>query len=62
MPASADDQGGAATRCESRLAEITAELTKTNRPLMRQMSETEFRRMIERMAEHQLLYEEFGHR
>jgi hypothetical protein len=50
----------AATRRATRLAEIVAELTQANRPLAPTMSEAELHAMVRRLAEQQLLYEEFG--
>jgi hypothetical protein len=50
----------AATRRATRLAEIVAELTQANRPLAATMSEAELHAMVRRLAEQQLLYEEFG--
>jgi hypothetical protein len=50
----------AATRRAGRLVELLAELTAANRPLAPTMSEPEFHAMIKRLAEQQLLYEEFG--
>jgi hypothetical protein len=50
----------AATRRATRMAELLAELTAANRPLAPTMSEPEFRAMVQRLAEQQLLYEEFG--
>jgi hypothetical protein len=50
----------AATRRATRMAELLAELTAANRPLAPAMSEAEFHAMIQRLAEQQLLYEEFG--
>ena len=47
-------------RDAARYAAIIAELTEVNRPLVPTMSEPHFRAMVERMAEHQLLYEEYG--
>ena len=47
-------------RRTTRLAELIRDLTIANRPLTPNMSEATFRAMIERMAEHQLLYEEYG--
>jgi hypothetical protein len=43
-----------------RFAEIVAELTAETKPLVTNMPEAHFRAMIERMAEHRLLYEEYG--
>lgn len=50
----------AATRRAKRLVELVAELTASNRPLAPTMSEAEFHAMVHRLAEQQLLYEEFG--
>jgi hypothetical protein len=50
----------AARRRAARLAELLAELTQANRPLAPTMSEPEFHAMVQRLAEQQLLYEEFG--
>ena len=54
MPPHGDD----ALRRAERRAVITAELIESNRPLVPTMSEANFHAMIERMVEHQLLYEE----
>jgi hypothetical protein len=54
------DDGDAVARRASRLAEIIEDLTNANRSLSPAMSETSFRAMVQRMAEQQLLYEEFG--
>lgn len=48
-------------RRAERFAEIVARLLEANRPLVPTMSEKHFRAMVEREAEHQLLYEEYGH-
>jgi hypothetical protein len=55
-----ETEGDAATRRATRLAELLAELTQANRPLAPAMSEAEFHAMVRRLAEQQLLYEEFG--
>jgi hypothetical protein len=47
-------------RREERFAELVAALMETNRPLVPTMSEKHLRAMVEREAEHQLLYEEYG--
>ena len=47
-------------RRSARLAELIRDLAIANRPLTPTMSDVRFRAMIERMAEHQLLYEEYG--
>jgi hypothetical protein len=54
------DDGDAVARRASRLAEIMDELTTANRALSPAMSEASFHAMVQRMAEQQLLYEEFG--
>lgn len=50
----------AAARRAQRMAELLVELTREHRPLAPTMAETEFHAMIQRLAEQQLLYEEFG--
>ena len=50
----------AATRRATRMAELLVELTAEHQPLAPTMSEPEFHAMIRRLAEQQLLYEEFG--
>jgi hypothetical protein len=60
MPDTESDGGDAVARRAKRLAEIVAELTETNRPLVPAMSEVAFQALVQRMAEHQVLYEEFG--
>jgi hypothetical protein len=50
----------AARRRAARLQELLAELAQANRPLAPTLSEPEFRAMVQRLAEQQLLYEEFG--
>jgi hypothetical protein len=50
----------AAVRRERRLAEIVAELTTEHRSLAPAMAEAEFHAMVQRLADQQLLYEEFG--
>jgi hypothetical protein len=55
-----DTDVDAAERRLRRLAEIVAELTTVHRSLAPAMTEAEFRAMVQRMAEQQLLYEEFG--
>ena len=50
----------AAARRAKRMAELLAQLAEANRPLAPTMSEPEFHAMIQRLAEQQLLYEEFG--
>ncbi|HEY2026273.1 MAG TPA: hypothetical protein VGG78_04660 [Gemmatimonadaceae bacterium] len=49
-----------AQRRAARKAEIILALTKANRPLVPTMAEKDFQAMIERMAEHQLIYEEYS--
>jgi hypothetical protein len=44
-----------------RLAELVDMIAAANRPLTPGMPEGNFRAMVLRMAEHQLLYEEYGH-
>jgi hypothetical protein len=56
-PETEDD---AARRRAARLDALIAELTEANRPLAPAMSEPEFHAMVQRLAEQQLLYEEFG--
>ena len=48
-------------RREERFAELVARLMESNRPLVPDMPEKYLRAMVEREAEHQLLYEEYGH-
>lgn len=55
-------RGDDVQRREARRAVITAELIESNRPLVPTMSEANFHAMIERMVEHQLLYEEHAPR
>jgi hypothetical protein len=55
-----DDGLNAVALREERLAALAAALTRTNLPLAPAMSEAEFHAMVWRMAEQQLLYEEFG--
>ena len=43
----------------ARLLEIVDVIAAANRPLLPSMTERYFRRMVLRMAEHQLLYEEY---
>jgi hypothetical protein len=50
----------AATRRSARLAVLVAELTQEHWPLAPTMTKAEFDAMIQRMAEQQVLYEEFG--
>lgn len=47
-------------RRAERLAQIVERLTAENRPLTPTMKEPHFRAMVERMAEHQLIYEEYA--
>jgi hypothetical protein len=47
-------------RRAERFAELVAKLMESNRPLVPTMSEKHLRAMVEREAEHQLLYEEYG--
>jgi hypothetical protein len=54
------DPRDAEERRAERRAEIVAELTAAHRARVPDMPDGEFRAMIERMAEHQLIYEEFG--
>jgi hypothetical protein len=54
-PPAGDERARAARR-----AALVAELAEANRPLVPTMSEAHFQAMIERMADHQLLYEEYG--
>ena len=55
-----ETEGDAAMRRSARWAELVAELTQEHRPLAPTMTKQEFHAMIQRMAEQQLLYEEFG--
>ncbi|NUO39131.1 MAG: hypothetical protein HOQ17_01160 [Gemmatimonadaceae bacterium] len=55
-----ESDADAAARRATRMTELLAELAQVNRPLAPTMSEAEFRAMIQRLAEQQLLYEEFG--
>jgi hypothetical protein len=48
-------------RRAERFAELVAKLMESNRPLVPTMSEKHLRAMVEREAEHQLLYEEYSH-
>jgi hypothetical protein len=58
-----EDDGAAATplsvRRAQRFLEIVDAIAAANRPLLPTMTEKYFRRMVLRMAEHQLLYEEY---
>jgi hypothetical protein len=56
MAADSSDPGDA----ELRRAEIVAELTAAQRARVPEMADEDFQAMIERMAEHQLIYEDFG--
>jgi hypothetical protein len=53
-------EADAAMRRAARLVELLTELTQEHRPLAPTMTKAEFDAMIQRMAEQQLLYEEFG--
>ena len=53
-------EGDAATRRSARLAELVVALAREHRPLAPTMTRHEFDAMVQRMAEQQLLYEEFG--
>jgi hypothetical protein len=55
-----DDSRDAEERRAERRAEIIAELSAAHRARVPDMPDDDFRAMIERMAEHQLIYEEFG--
>ena len=55
-----NDPRDADERRAHRRAEIIAELTAAHRARVPDMPDADFRAMIERMAEHQLIYEEFG--
>ena len=55
-----NEGGDARARRAVRLTEIVATLAKAHKSLAHGMSDTHFVEMIQRMAEHQLLYEEFG--
>lgn len=46
-------------RRAQRFLEIVDAIAEANRPLLPTMTERYFRRMVLRMAEHQLLYEEY---
>jgi hypothetical protein len=46
-------------RRAQRFLEIVDAIAAANRPLLPTMTERYFRRMVLRMAEHQLLYEEY---
>ena len=46
-------------RRAARFLAIVDVITEANRPLLPTMTEKYFRRMVLRMAEHQLLYEEY---
>lgn len=57
-----DDGAGRAplsVRRAQRFLEIVDAIAAANRPLLPTMTEKYFRRMVLRMAEHQLLYEEY---
>jgi hypothetical protein len=59
-PSVADHDGSpASVRRAQRFLEIVDVITEANRPLLPTMTEKYFRRMILRMAEHQLIYEEY---
>lgn len=47
-------------RRAERFAIIFARITAENRPLTPTMTEPHFRAMVERMTEHQLIYEEYA--
>ena len=55
-----NDSRDAAARRAERRAEIVAELTAAHRARVPDMPDEDFQAMVERMAEHQLIYEEFG--
>ena len=57
----ADGGGGIplTVRRAQRFLEIVDAIAAANRPLLPTMTEKYFRRMVLRMAEHQLLYEEY---
>lgn len=59
-----DDASGApdAVRRAQRYLELVDAITAANLPLLPTMTEKYFRRMVIRMAEHQLLYEEYRDR
>ena len=60
MSEDSNDPRGAEERRAERRVEIVAELTAAHRGRVPDMPDDEFRAMIERMAEHQLIYEDFG--
>jgi hypothetical protein len=52
--------GDAERQRAERRAEIVAELSAAHRARVPDMEDEDFQGMIERMAEHQLIYEDFG--
>jgi hypothetical protein len=60
MSADPTSPGDAELHRAERRAAIVAELTAAHRARVSDMADDEFQAMIERMAEHQLIYEEFG--
>ena len=59
MSAEGRDDPGAPVRQAQRFLELVDAITTANERLLPTMTEKYFRRMVLRMAEHQLLYEEF---
>ena len=57
--AGADGSTPFSVRRAQRFLEIVDAIAAANRPLLPTMTEKYFRRMVLRMAEHQLLYEEY---
>ena len=55
-----NDPRDAEERRADRRAEIIAELSAAHRARVPHMPDADFQAMIERMTEHQLIYEEFG--
>jgi hypothetical protein len=55
----ADASAPLSVRRAQRFLEIVDAIAAANRPLLPTMTEKYFRRMVLRMAEHQLLYEEY---
>ena len=60
MADDAELPGDADERRAARRVEIIAELSAAHRARVPHMPEADFQAMIERMAEHQLIYEEYG--
>jgi hypothetical protein len=58
-PGAAGEGAPLTVRRAQRFLEIVDAIAEANRPLLPTMTERYFRRMVLRMAEHQLLYEEY---